>query len=449
MPTEAASVEPEMGGNHHLSPVSNQLGDIPALTGLRFFAAFFVFMGHGSGMVSFSPVPATTLYVLGQLTAFGMSLFFVLSGFVIHYNYIDLVHPLSRRNLARFLVARFARLYPLFLLVLVADYAISWNPRDSQVMPYYLGFAQSWVYILYDHMSLLGHLTVSQVTWSISTEWFFYLCYPAIAALVARFGSRGLVVVTVGYMTLLSIGYLFPGLIDGPASRLWGPTAIDGSNGNNLFYVWVLNFSPFGRLHEFLTGVLAAHLFLHRVDVSMTAREARAGVLMLTVAAVALLLIYASLRVGWLADLRRYFAAATTFVIPVSVGCIVFCCARYRSFISKLVSSWPFIMGGEASYSIYLFHAAALRQVGVATPLPLAEPFIIYALVRFATVAILTILISIGTHRVFEVPCRHAIRKAIQDVDGIKATIVIAVMSGVPICLTAFGWAVSLGLIER
>ena len=44
-----------------------------------------------------------------------MTLFFVLSGFVIHYNYAGLVTGGRLRGIGAFLWARFARLYPLFL----------------------------------------------------------------------------------------------------------------------------------------------------------------------------------------------------------------------------------------------------------------------------------------------------------------------------------------------
>src|SRR4051812_20746215 len=117
-----------------------------------------------------------------------MTLFFVLSGFVIHYNYAAVAQAPVSRNLARFCVARFARLYPLFLLLVVLTLLVfqhvrvlrplRWTGADWQAAPFYLGLAQSWVYVLFDGRSLLSHLSALQVTWSISTEWFFYCWYP-------------------------------------------------------------------------------------------------------------------------------------------------------------------------------------------------------------------------------------------------------------------------------
>ena len=50
-----------------------------------------------------------------------MPLFFVLSGFVIHYNYAQPVHAQPLRGTYNFFVARFARLYPMYFVVLFAD----------------------------------------------------------------------------------------------------------------------------------------------------------------------------------------------------------------------------------------------------------------------------------------------------------------------------------------
>src|ERR1700691_5233202 len=96
---------------------------IPALTGLRFFAAFFILWQHSIRWIA--QFQNTDVYSsFGFFGVPGMSLFFVLSGFVIHYNYRDLF---LRRGMARalceFVAARFARLYPLyvaFLLIAIA-----------------------------------------------------------------------------------------------------------------------------------------------------------------------------------------------------------------------------------------------------------------------------------------------------------------------------------------
>ena len=87
------------------------LKDIPALTGLRFVAAFSVLLAHGvSTLLADHETPLGTVYWLKQASGFGMTLFFVLSGFVIHYNYATLVTSGRLYGTAAYLWARVARL---------------------------------------------------------------------------------------------------------------------------------------------------------------------------------------------------------------------------------------------------------------------------------------------------------------------------------------------------
>lgn len=90
---------------------------IPSLTGIRFFAALAVLMFH-SGATYFDragiPYPVAQLLHNGYL---GVSLFFVLSGFILTYAHQD--DRIDGRFLGVFYVARFARIYPVYLFALV------------------------------------------------------------------------------------------------------------------------------------------------------------------------------------------------------------------------------------------------------------------------------------------------------------------------------------------
>src|SRR5258708_33278248 len=100
-----------------------KLGDLPPLTGLRFFAAFFILLGHATPMMlKFTPSPQLVINVTNSFLEVGMELFFVLSGFVIHYNYAAVGRLPNSQNLARFYIARFARIYPLYVLFLALQH---------------------------------------------------------------------------------------------------------------------------------------------------------------------------------------------------------------------------------------------------------------------------------------------------------------------------------------
>src|SRR5579863_1305776 len=82
---------------------------IRALTGLRFFAALHVVFYHYA--VGLLPYPLSSVAKNGYVA---VGLFFVLSGFVLAYNYAD--RPMDIRT---FWTARFARIYPAYLLAFV------------------------------------------------------------------------------------------------------------------------------------------------------------------------------------------------------------------------------------------------------------------------------------------------------------------------------------------
>src|ERR1700735_4443904 len=97
--------------------------DIPALTGLRFLAAFSVALAHGADVTFRISAPSDIFdfikYWLSTAAGIGMPLFFVLSGFVIHYNYRTLIRSKGVVGFVEFLWARFSRLYPLFVVFLI------------------------------------------------------------------------------------------------------------------------------------------------------------------------------------------------------------------------------------------------------------------------------------------------------------------------------------------
>jgi peptidoglycan/LPS O-acetylase OafA/YrhL len=94
-------------------PASAAEAPLRGLTSLRFFAAAMIVVGHGAGEFGFQ-LDADALFALNT----GVSFFFVLSGFILYYNYPVLP---DRAAVSRFYLARFARIWPLhfFALVLV------------------------------------------------------------------------------------------------------------------------------------------------------------------------------------------------------------------------------------------------------------------------------------------------------------------------------------------
>jgi peptidoglycan/LPS O-acetylase OafA/YrhL len=165
-----------------LEGTSQRIERYPSLTGLRLVAAISVVISHTT--VLMVRLPNGEPFFTTNLAAIGMSLFFVLSGFVICANYRESVS--TPTGLWNFFVARFARLYPLYIVFLCSDLLMKFGfhqlrTERLEALPFYFTLIQSWLYLPIDGNSLIFQFgLVPQVTWSISTEWFFYLCFPLI-----------------------------------------------------------------------------------------------------------------------------------------------------------------------------------------------------------------------------------------------------------------------------
>ena len=144
---------------------------IRKLNSLRGFAALVVVVAHFSGITGWlGGYPGRGA---GQL---GVMLFFVLSGFLMGYLYIG--QELDGTNLRRYLVARFARVVPLFALVLGLSIL---SPR--------VGFP-GLLYNLQRPEEIASHLLLldgKSVLWTIPTELHFYALFVVIWFMLRRF----------------------------------------------------------------------------------------------------------------------------------------------------------------------------------------------------------------------------------------------------------------------
>lgn len=135
-----------------------------------------------------------------------MDMFFMISGFLIMLHYGDkvLAGPGSYR---RFIVRRFARIYPLYFLTLLFFVAIGvavwlgyvqtgWTGRfDFSTLPHNLLLIQGW--------GTVEHLTFNYVAWTLSAEWFCYLVFPLVVLVWKFAGAAGLATLALASMALL------------------------------------------------------------------------------------------------------------------------------------------------------------------------------------------------------------------------------------------------------
>ena len=152
---------------------------IPALTGLRFLAALFIVVYHEAP--DHIPHPPRLIGNFLDAGHVSVGLFFVLSGFILVYNYAPAVGR-RQRSPRSFLVARFARIYPVYLLGIALALPRFWQTvhesltvrsslvHTSTVTGASLLLIQSWFPSMAYQLNGPG--------WSLSAEAFFYLTFP-------------------------------------------------------------------------------------------------------------------------------------------------------------------------------------------------------------------------------------------------------------------------------
>src|SRR5437899_9996368 len=94
-------------------------GELSSLTGIRFYAALLVYLYHVvltiPGMTALSG--SSLLFNAADV---GVSFFFVLSGFILTYNYADVFRDgVSGANYQRFVWDRLTKIYPVHFLTFV------------------------------------------------------------------------------------------------------------------------------------------------------------------------------------------------------------------------------------------------------------------------------------------------------------------------------------------
>jgi peptidoglycan/LPS O-acetylase OafA/YrhL len=156
----------------------------PELTGVRAFAAMLVLTLH-AGQNFPNGVVDDPLVRHGYL---GVDLFFILSGFIIAYVYMRALVPVHARSLCVFFWHRFVRLFPAHATVLVLLVGLIAVLRFKGIE---LNEQKSWDYgDLPWHFLMMHAWGMTDVagwnapSWSISAEWFAYLLFPAVAAIV-------------------------------------------------------------------------------------------------------------------------------------------------------------------------------------------------------------------------------------------------------------------------
>jgi peptidoglycan/LPS O-acetylase OafA/YrhL len=365
--------------------------ELPALTGVRFYAALLVFLSHAPLIPGMDSLAGQHLVFNAGVV--GVSFFFVLSGFILTYNYVDVFRStLPVAGYKKFLWDRFTKIYPVHLaitLLMIPMQVFSPNfPLDWRAVPFHLLLAQCF----WPRPEPPFYKYLNVPSWSISCEWFFYLLAPlAIYCLFGRLRRIAPVLLLTLYAGLL--GWLLHG----------------SSESTQLFYVsW---FAP-SRVAEFLCGVVLAHFYL-----SSSPRHRAVASTFLQVFGAALILLGAVYREHASWPLRGgllYVPGSALLIYGLAQKCGVLASHLSHAWLNRL---------GTASFSFYLIHAPILRGLRFlgshfGWQVTSWTGFTATALAVYLAVQSLAIAICYG----YEIPVQKWLRKLVPSPQTLVAT---------------------------
>jgi len=312
------------------------------LDGLRGVLAFYVMLSH---TLPFTPMPHW-LHWLFQHGGAGVDVFFTLSGLVI----VQSLDSFGYRPLP-FLIARVARIYPVFLAVFAFSLAVqplatgfermAWIAPDSPARSMWSGgWPSDWGLFVATHLTMTHGLFPNGVlpdvwvgflgaAWSLSTEWQFYL-------LALVLGTR---------LGLRRMAWLFLGM--SVAATVWQAAVPEAWQFSRAFLP--------NKAQYFALGVISATV----------TREGREGL---------------GAYVGVLGAMLAICVAQGGFdkLLPPLVWTACFAAQQrrspmpFRSFLSlplgciaRLLQSQPLVWLGAVSYCIYLVNEPVQKLLGV------------------------------------------------------------------------------------
>lgn len=282
-------------------------------------------------------------FVLKNLNEFhtGVTLFFVLSGFLIAYTYKD--EPLQNKNeYVKYLAIRLVRIFPVYLLLLSIQY-LHWGvqkPSNAFIN-----------YTLIKGLSDVHNLDGIPQSWSLTVELCFYILAPFIYFLSQKSISKTIIALLLLLLLAMGIGYYWHWL-NGNKSR-W-------------FYDWyfILDGTFFGRFAEFFVGILLADIikkqpiWLNRFkSFSFT----YIGLILSLICIYCISLfeknIYSHGTAVWQGLILR------NILLPICFITWLYGLITEITVLGRILSGKLFILLGNASYVFYLIHIGYLNQL--------------------------------------------------------------------------------------
>ncbi len=381
---------------------------IPALTGVRAIAAYLVFFHHFN-QAGFS----YPLFRILNEFHMGVTLFFVLSGFLIGLRYYDTCE-ITSTWFRKYIKNRIARIYPMYLILTLATFIFGWIMKDNAIFgtsasPMLLLFFN--IFFLRGFFDDLKFTGVSQ-GWSLTVEECFYFLAPFFFMQIKKARKSFI------YLPILFIGL---GCL---LVLIFSHVNFLGFFGNFRF---MFLYTFFGRCIEFFIGIGLALIILK-------SKESTARIPIYTW--FGMFLMASSIGIMVIQPLSNdmpfglYQPAgifANNLLLPIGVAILFYGLMKEKSLISKFLSTKTMQLLGKSSYIFYLIHIGIISKLAAdfseyntdrffkwldAKELWWLSENINYTAVSIAIVFIILNIVSIVLYKFIEEPVNLYIRKS-------------------------------------
>lgn len=309
----------------------------PNLNGLRFIAAFLVIIHHLDQLLFIFHKPNQwdnpVILLIGGL---GVTLFFVLSGFLITYLLLSEEKSTGTISIKDFYIRRILRIWPLYYTIILLCFFV-FQHIDVLALPELMnGINQHfWFYFLLfllflPNLALHGYgvvLPYGSQSWSVGVEEQFYLIWPILMKLV-----KNRIVLILGVI----IGYFF--------IRYFGFRIVKHFVGQNYALELFRNFFNSFQIYSMATGALFAYFSFHKT------KFVEKYILNLYTFFITLILTVVLILTAF---------KISTFLYSILFGVIIYnlaCNDRLKKFLEMEILNYL----GKISYGLYMYHPLAI-----------------------------------------------------------------------------------------
>lgn len=316
-----------------------------------------------------------------HLGAWGVSVFLILSGFVMVYTYHDRLLESSLKSCIIFSLEKVKKLYGLHILMmltalvfvikaLVSNFAIKQFIFMCMEVFFNVTLLQTWIPSSTIYYSLNG------VSWYLSVCLFLYAVFPLLLKQIKKLSSKK------SFLFIISI-YMIQ-IVIGVVTQFIDIPIVYSDN----FSKWVIYIFPLFRLGDFAIGCCLGNIYLHE---KFVLNEVIASVLEILV----FIAIFGAgyFYVNQIGFLGSEWFRHTMLYTPTSI-CIVLLFALKQGIISKCLTCKVLVFVGDLSAYMFLIHQMVIQYIDVISIKLVGNALNIYVKVIMAF--IITVLCANG-----------------------------------------------------